>query len=58
MRRMTGLAPAMKRGPRIGAVPPSVQETSPSAFGVMAGTVTEIRDTLVPLAETEWEALR
>jgi hypothetical protein len=40
-------------------VPPSsVMEASSSGFGVMAGTVREIGDTVVPLEETDWEALR
>jgi hypothetical protein len=58
--RDTGQPPrAMRGGVPTAKIPTSsVLEASPSGFGVMAGTVRGIGDTVVPLEESDWEALR
>ena len=48
-----------KRGVPIAQIlPPPSPEPPPSGFGVMAGTVKELGDILVPIDEADWEALR
>lgn len=48
-----------KRGvPMAQILPPPAPQPLRSGFGVMAGTVTEVRDIIAPLDETDWEALR
>jgi prevent-host-death family protein len=48
-----------RRGTPIAQIlPPPAPEQPPSGFGVMAGTVQEVGDILMPLDEADWEALR